>query len=535
MKLFYTFLFVYIPFTFLNAQSLEADSEDLAYWEDAGVSTTIATSIGNNGFLFDTEDTAINSKYADFGVGFFRDKFIYYSAKRIGGFSKKDPKTNEPYMNLYCSDVDEDGNLSRPLLFSHNLNKDGNLGGVTFTTDQNTIYFTKSTEEESHLFILYKAVLDPKHPGKWINIEMLPFNKNGYSIENPHLSQDNKILYFASDLPGSKGGFDLFSVAIKSDGSYGEPKPLDGTVNTKQDEKFPHISSDGKLLFFSSKGHESIGGYDIFRSRLYANGYHYVVNLGNTLNTPSDEMGYTIARANQGYYTSNKGDSSGGYDIYQFYESIVAQSVVGTITNGTTNEPLENIVVSLIDSDGNQVAITTTTAQGTYEFPVEGFEAYSIIATKNGFDRNETVFITDTKLKPIFESNIVLHPTPAPIVITEDRSYLEVENIQFNYDSVEILEPAASLLNSVIATMQKHPNIKVQLNAHSDSQGNAAYNMKLSEKRAQAAVRYLISRGVSEERITAKGFGETLPLVQCSNCSEKENEINRRIEFIIVE
>lgn len=534
MKLFYTLVFIYIPFTFLNAQPAESDAEDVAYWKEAVVSETPGA-FGDNGFQFDTENTAINSAYADYGVGFFRDKFIYYSANRIGGLTKKDPATNEPYMNLYCSDVDKDGNLSRPLLFSHVLNKNGNLGGATFTEDQNTIYFTKSSEEESHLFALYKAVMDPERPGKWIDIEALPFNKKGFSIENPHLSKDNKTLYFAANFPESKGGFDLFSVAIKADGSYGAPKPLDGTVNTSKDEKFPHISPDGKLLFFSSKGHESIGGYDVFRSRLYANGFHYVVNLGNTLNTEKDEIGYTIARKNEGYYTSNKQDGTGGYDIYQFYESIVAQSVVGVVIDATTNKPLANIAVSLIDADGNQVAITTTTPEGRYEFPVEGFEAYTIIATKNGFDRNDTSFNTETKLKPVFETNIVLRPTPAPIVVTEDKSYLEVKNIQFDYNSVKILEPATFILRAVVLTMQEHPEIKVQLNAHSDSRGGAAYNLKLSEQRAQAAASYLTSKGISKDRIVAKGFGETQPLVDCENCSEKENEINRRIEFIIQE
>ena len=263
--------------------------------------------IGPNGFKFETLHTGINSEYSDYGSGLFKGKFISFSARKVGAIAKKDPLTKEPFTRLYCSDIDQDWDLSRPLRFSYLLNKNENLGTATFTEDGNTIYFTKNREGDTANFHLYKAEMDPERPGKWFNISAVPFNSDSYSVENPHLSTDGRTLYFASNMPNSVGGFDIYQVSVAEDGTLGKVKAVEGKINTTEDEKFPHTSKDGKFLFFSSTGHENIGGFDVFKSRRTKTGYNTIVNLGSTINTESNEVAFIPATDRIGYISTDRG------------------------------------------------------------------------------------------------------------------------------------------------------------------------------------------------------------------------------------
>jgi len=490
-------------------------------------------SVGNNGFKFESLTTGINTKYADYGSGLFKNKFISFSARKIGAVSKKDPVTNEPFTKLYCSDILEDHNLTRPLLFSSLLNKNENLGTVSFSEDGNTLYFTKNIEGDTQRFQLYKTIMNPNDFGKWINIEALPFNSATYSVENPHLSKDGRTLYFSSNMPGSKGGFDIFKVAVHKDGSYGEVLPVKGAVNTEKDEKYPHLSVDQKFLFFSSKGHENIGGFDLFKTRRTKKGYVNIVNLGNTINTKKDEVAFIPVNEHIGYITSNRETGYGNYDIYRITEYILPQRVTGKALDFETNLPISGAEIKLIDTDGTQVGSVKTNEKGEYEFPVSPFEYYTISSNKDGFFKGGSVFNTDNKTK-LYHANVTLKAEAAPIVETKEKSYIEIKNIFFDYNSSRIKEISTLTLNRVIKTLQNNPKIKVSLNAHTDFRGNDSYNLKLSERRAEAAVKYIVSKGISKHRLLWKGYGETQPLIKCSPCTETQHESNRRIEFIIL-
>lgn len=534
MKLLVNTFFIILLVTQLQAQESFDSNNDVASLEQEIAVTTPDPNIGNNGFKFETFTTGINSKYSDYGVGFFREKFISFSARKIGALAKIDPNTKEPYTKLYCSDITYEWDLRRPLLFSHILNKGENLGTISFSKDGNTIYFSKSIKEDSKVFQLYTAIMNPNVEGEWINITALPFNDKSYSIENPHLSKDGKTLYFSSNMPEAIGGYDIFKVEVKDDGTYGPVERIEGSVNTVLDEKFPHTSLDEKYLYFSSNGHNSIGGFDIFRSRNASLNYVATRNLGNTINTPKDEIAYIQATKTIGYFTSDREGGKGRYDIYKIREYVTDQNVAGIVRDTETQIPLADATIVLLDADGEEVATVNSNQDGEYSFPVDAFLDYTILAYKEGFERNSVSFDTNTNLVPTFEADIALDAKAAEIVETEEKAFIKIDNILFDFDSDKIKDISTITLNTVIATMNQNPEIKVDIKAHTDIQGSSTYNLKLSKKRAASAMNYLLSKGISKDRLTSEGYGESQPIIDCTTCTDAQHETNRRVEFIIV-
>ena len=490
--------------------------------------------IGDNGFKFEALTTGINSKYADYGSGLFKNKFISFSARKIGAIAKKDPVTNAPFTKLYCSDILEDYDLTRPLLFSSLLNKNENLGSVSFSQDGNVMFFTKNMEGNTKRFQLYRAEMNPERVGDWYKITPVSVNSAEYSVENPHLNKAGDMLYFASNMPGSKGGFDIYKAPVKEDGTLGDVVPVEGTINTALDDKFPHLSVDEKFLFFSSKGHANMGGFDVFKSRRTKKGYVTILNLGNTINTEVDEIAFVPATERIGYITSDREGGNGSYDIYRITEYVIAQNVRGKAVDFETKIPLANASVQLVDTDGTQVGEMITNEKGEFTFPISSFEFYTVVSGKEGFFTGSTIFNTDNRTKE-YEVDVTLKAEPAPIFVTEEKTFIQIDNILFDYYSANIKEVSKINLNKVVETMRNNLEIKVALGAHTDFRGKDHYNLKLSDRRAASAMQYLISKGIAKERLTWKGYGEQQPLVECDPCNDAQHEMNRRIEFIIME
>ncbi|MFT6415554.1 MAG: outer membrane protein OmpA-like peptidoglycan-associated protein [Dokdonia sp.] len=516
---------------FCQIVSESSDKFDMLAYEDN--QKIDRSPIGNNGFKFETFQTGINSKFADYGIGFYREKFLSFSARKVGALSKKDPITNAPYTKLYCSEISYEYDLNRPNLFSHILNKNDNLGTLSFSEDGMKLFFTKSKDEDSQIFQLYSADMNPAREGEFINMTPVAFNNEDYSFENPHLSRDGKTLFFASNIPEAIGGFDIFKVALLEDGTYGAIERIEGSVNTVLDEKFPQTSLDGKYLYYSSKGHQTIGGFDVFRSRKGQFGYVATRNLGNTINTPQDEIAYIPATKTVGYISSDREGGKGSYDIYKLTEYITDQSVSGIVKDFETGIPLDKATVVLLDAEGAEIATVQTNTNGSYTFPVDSFLDYTLLSYKDGFERGATSFSTNTNLTEVFNTEVTLTAVAAEIVETEKKSYINIKNIQFDFNSATIKPISTITLNTVFKTLQQHPEIKVAINAHTDQKGSAPYNLKLSDKRAASALVYLTSKGIAANRLISKGYGETQPLFDCKKCSNEKNEANRRIEFVI--
>jgi len=277
--------------------------------------------LGNNGFEFskDVLGKKVNSKYSEYGSGLFRNKMIIVSSKKIGGLSKVDKNSKEAYKALFCADIAYDGSIKMPMLFSRMLNtRNANEDQVAFSPDEHTIYFTRSTKDDSKVYKLHKSTLEKKSHGNWTNDLILDINKEGYSIENPFVSANGKELYFSSNMPGTLGGYDLFVAPIKQDGTLGAPKNLGETVNTTLNEKYPSLSKDGRTLFFASQGHINLGGYDVFKSNIRNKNIETPVNLGNTVNTTGDEVALFFISDEKGYISSNKIAGEGGFNIAKF-------------------------------------------------------------------------------------------------------------------------------------------------------------------------------------------------------------------------
>ena len=221
-------------------------------------------------------------------------------------------------------------------------------------------------------------------------------------------------------------------------------------------------------------------------------------------------------------------------DIYKIEESILALSVAGKVIDAETEIALANATVALLDDYGEEVASVRSNPDGSYNFPVEGFVNYTVIAYKDGFETTRETFNTAAQEDKIFVKNLILGATPAPIVKTAEKTILKIDNILFDLDSDRIKEVSTITLNTVAATLNANPSIKIAINAHTDAQGSASYNKRLSMRRAASAMNYLLSKGISKDRLQSQGFGEEQLLINCTSCTPQENELNRRIEFVVI-
>ena len=488
----------------------------------------------NNGADFSVLTTAINTKYSEIGSGLFKNKLMLVSSKKIGAIGNGiDPTTNQPYTDLFCVDVKDSGQLKRPLLFSRILNTKDNEGQVTFSEDENTIYFTRSTRENSNNYQLYKATLQENSVGNWIDIKKLNVSSDFHSVENPFL-KDNK-LYFASNKLGGFGGFDLYVAEIKEDGTLSEPINLGNEVNTDKDDKFPFVTKEGKYLYFSSKGHQTVGGFDVFASRIINNDFKAPNNLGYEINSEDNEIAFFLAKDNVGYVSSDKDSGKGDFDIYRFYKEDIKQLIQGVVIDAETQIPLPNSEVILVDEEGREIGRQITNDKAEYNFPVVPFDLYTITTLKDGFEDSTVDFIAEKGSKHTYTYNLELSPTKATIVEVEDKLIIDIENIYFDFDKWTIKDESTISLNKVVTVLNANPNMNIEINAHTDSKGNNKYNLNLSEKRAASAMQFIISKGIDANRLKSQGYGESQPLIDCNKyCTKAEDQINRRIEFVII-
>ncbi len=472
--------------------------------------------------------TGINSKLSEIGSTFFMDKYIMYSSRKTGAIAAgKDENTNDPYNALYCLNMDKTGNLSKPYFFASILDSKGNEGGLTFSPDQKTIYYTKSKEGNSKNYQLYKSVFDEECKCTWIEEASVVFNNESYSIENPSISPDGKKMYFSSNMPGGFGGFDIYIAEINADGMPVNPKNAGSTINTSEDEKFPYLSPD-KELFFSSNGHSGYGSLDVFVSRIKKNSFSTPLNLGKTINTSANEVAFILASKSRGYVTSDRNTSLGSFDIYRFELQKTPIVLQGKAVEKQSKIVLPNTKISLIDEDGQEVATQTSNEQGKYIFEVAPLENYSIVAQKEGYMNYSLPVVTNTENAI---SNVELDQKKAEIT----EAAIVIENIYFDFDKATIKNESTLSLNKILEVLVANPEMKIAINAHTDSRGSDKYNMVLSEKRALEAKKYLIKKGISKERIESKGYGETKSLSNCSiNCTEMEFNTDRRVEFLIL-
>lgn len=520
MKLMCNVLFIFIlSNTYLFAQEPERFSGN----------DSIINIINNstNGIRYVLNDTGINSELNEIGTSFFKNKYIIMSNKKRRHYETTiNETTNIPNNNLYCVDVKENGDLSFPLLFSSVIDSKENEGSLTFSPDEKTIYYTQESANKNGKLELFKATLDLDAKENWTNITKVDLNTNGYSIETPSISPDGKKIFFATNMPGGFGGFDLYEAAIYDNGTYGTPVNLGKNINTVEDEKYPTISADNKHLYFSSKGHMSIGGFDVFKSSIVNNSYLPALNLGVTLNSRRDDLAFVLVAHDKGYLSTDK-SVSGNFDILKFeVKHFDKNNWFVAIVEAQSKTPLPNAKVTIKNEFGDVVTQTVTGEDGKIKMELNPVSYNYITVEKEGYEPFTTNFTSENLL----QSPIALIQSKPEI--TADA--IVIENILFAFNKDVIKQESELSLNKIISVLNEFPEMNLEISAHTDSKGKDSYNLALSKRRAKSTVAYLISKGISEDRLIYVGYGETQPLFDCTNCTPEQDQANRRVAFKII-
>lgn len=387
--------------------SKSANSEDVASFEKELKELENVSAIGNR---FEIKNLAINTPNSEFGAVKYNDNLVFAAVKlKPGLLDKKFKWDNETYLNLVKVPL-KNSNSADSIVhyFAKELKTGMHESNAVFTKDGKTIYFTrnnskngkkrKNDQKISNLQIFKAELME----GKWTNVTSLPFNSADYSVEHPALSADEKVLYFSSDMPGSLGSFDIYSVNINK-GAFDTPKNLGPVINTNKREQFPFASPDNKL-YFSSDGHLGYGSLDVFVSEINGNEYSKPVNIGLPLNSNSDDFSFTISDNKEGYFASNREGGKGKDDIYQFKEikdlivEDCKQFIAGTITDVSTKLALENATVILQDADKKTLSTSTTAADGKFSFTVPCESSFTVVAFKEKYT-NESRSISSGKTR----------------------------------------------------------------------------------------------------------------------------------------
>ncbi|EDP72402.1 OmpA family protein [Flavobacteriales bacterium ALC-1] len=360
--------------------------------------------LNKSGYSFQVNISKVNSKFSEIASTVFRDKLVIVSSKKIGGLgSGLNPVTKEPYTDLFCLDVKQNGSFSQPLLFSRILNTKSNEGQVAFSPDEHRIYYTRSERKNILNYKLYTAELKKDSYGKWINEMEVSISSDNHSIENPHVTSDGKFLYFSSDMKDGYGGFDLYKAEIHEDGSIGKPENLGGKINTSKDDKYPYTTKDSKEIYFSSKGHNSIGGFDIFISNINNKKYTEPRNLGYDINSKKDDVAFIIINGNQGVFSSNKDNANNSFNMYHFQSEIMYHELEGIVIT-QDDKILPNATVVLYNGEGLEIGRQTTNEDASYNFKIKPYQDYQLKVIKRGFkDYNKTLLSDGTPLKAILK------------------------------------------------------------------------------------------------------------------------------------
>ncbi len=352
-----------------------------------------------SGYTFKVHESKINTKYSEMASAVFRNRLVIVSSKKIGALGNGvDRRTKEPYTDLFCTRIDGYGQISEPLLFSRKLNTKGNEGLLSFTPNEHTVYYTRSSRESSDNYKLYKANLERDSNGNWRNHVELSISSDSYSVEHPRVSHDGKYLFFASNMPNGYGGFDLYKAKIFSDGTLDTPENLGPEINTERDEKYPFLNDKSKELYFSSEGHNSMGGFDIFISNRMKDTYINPRSLGASINSEYDEIAFVYISDDKGFFSSNKKGDNTGYDMLRFKSTTLYQSLEGIVI-GPNDKPLPNAIIQLLDDQGNEIQRQITGADAYYNFKIKPYENYSLMATKEGFE-NYRIRFRATEIRP---------------------------------------------------------------------------------------------------------------------------------------
>lgn len=455
---------------------------------------------------------------------------IVFAGENAPTMRDQNPWTGQSFLDLFTSTPTGTGTWTTPQPLAGTVNGRYHEGPAAFSADGKVMYFTRSDYYKfrlnkdgnavSHLK-LFRAERDDK--GAWGDIRQFAYNGDEYSTGHAALTVDGNTLYFISDRPGGFGGTDIYSCA-RVDSTWAAPVNLGPTVNTAGNEMFPTLA-DG-AMYFASNGHRTLGGLDIFRCFGTAEGWSTPENLNYPINTPADDFAFVLLPDGEsGYLSSNRSSTD---RVYTFAMNAPTLALKGVFLDDEGYMPMIDVQVKLLDLESGEEMTTLTGPEGSYYFPLKENTDYHVSGGRDGVFTESRDLSTDgqrtsrTWTEDFFLKTVVI-----------DKAIV-VENIYYDYDKWDIRPDAAIELDKLARLFTDNPGLSFELGSHTDSRATDLYNLVLSEARANSAVDYLIRKGVDPRRITAKGYGEKMPVNRCVNgieCTEEEHQANRRTEF----
>lgn len=509
--------------------------------------------------FIDNLGAVVNSKFPDYGPVISADESVmYFTSRRQGGMSEElDENINEYFEDIYVS-YQFNEVFNKPINVGEPVNVASQHDAVVGLSPDGAQLITYSGKNRGDLF--YSNLIGTK----WTKPESYskPINSDAHE-PSASLSYDGKIIYFVSDRTGGLGGHDIYSATKNAKGKWENLQNLGVAINTPYEEDAVFIMPDGKTLYFASQGHNSIGGYDIFKSTLENGVWSKAQNIGMPINTPSDDVFFVLsANGRHAYYASSVDGGYGGNDIYKITflgpekqpnlngdDNLIASITVpineiraekpveiatpaltllkGVITDEDTQLPLD-ATIELIDNVKNEIVavFSSNSTTGKYLVSLPSGKNYGIAVKKDGYlFHSENFDVMNNSSYNEIVKNIALKK------ISIGKSIV-LRNIFFDFDKATIRTESANELERLIKLLQENPTLKIELGSHTDSKGSDDYNLKLSVSRSQSVVAYLVGKGISADRLTAKGYGETVPIA--TNDTDLGRQVNRRTEFKIL-
>ena len=492
-----------------------------------------------------------NSRRAEYSPKLFGDQYdqLYFTSTRneaegdeLSGITGTKPG------DIFVSTKDDKGKWSKPEQVSGGVNTAYDEGACCFTPDGREMYLTQCTTDPS--YPRYAQIVKSSRAdaawGKATEVKLT--NDTLSSFAHPAISPDGEWLYFVSDMPGGKGGLDIWRVRITTAG-FGGIENLGAPINTEGDECFPVFRPNGDL-YFSSNGHPGMGGLDIYIAKIGKDRKYHLEHPGYPLNSQGDDFGMTFEGPyNRGYFSSNRNDGRGWDHIYSFENPEIVHNVIGWVYEQDGYE-LQAAEVYIVGNDGTNTKVNVK-SDGSFSYQVTPGVDYLFLATCKGYlNHKEELSVKPSEESQEYTLQFALPSISAPVV---------VDNVFYDFDKADIRQESTVALDKLVTLLNDNPNITIELSAHCDYRGSEAYNKRLSQARAEACVNYLIAHGIAKERLTPVGYGKEKPKKVRKKLTEKItwlkegdvlteefigkldsekqevcNQLNRRTEFIVL-
>lgn len=492
------------------------------------------------------------SRRADYSPMLLGDEYeqIYFTSTRNDAQGDElSGITGTKAGDIFYSEKDDKGKWSRPEAIATGLNTDYDEGACCFTPDGKEMYLTQCvTDPASPRFA--QIVTSSRSDAAWGKVQKLEITQDTLSTyAHPAISPDGEWLYFVSDMPGGMGGYDIWRVRITPSG-LGGVENLGSPINTPGDEMFPTFRPNGDL-YFSSNGHIGMGGLDIYIARIDEKTQQYKIeHPGYPLNSEADDFGMTFEGPhNRGFFSSNRKDGRGYDHIYSFNNPEIVTTMKGWVYEKDGYE-LPAAQVMVVGNDGTYRKLPVK-SDGSFTLPIHPEVDYLVMASCKGFlNHKEELRIDSAKESKEYVLQFPLASISAPVLI---------DNIFYDFDKATLTPASTQALDKLVALLKENSHVTIELSAHCDYKGNSEYNKRLSQRRAQSVVDYLIAHGIEKDRLTPVGYGKERPkairrkltekypwlkeddvltqdfiLKQTREHQEICNQLNRRTEFKVL-